>query len=370
MRPLALAPLDTWFFRDSRPFTGGGLDVSAVFPPFPPTVVGCARAAIARANGWNGVGRWPAEFNDVLGDGPENLGALSFTGPFLLMDGRPYFPLPRHVVGSREEQQGEWTPRALLRPGRPIRCDLGRARLPETTQDRWKPADDLWLPAKALQETLNGHMPARGDLIPAACLWSVEPRIGLARDPERHTAEEGQLYSARHVRPWRNVAVGLLVDGLPNDWKWPVGSVAGFGGESRMAALESWRPDFDFRPPLQKIAAAGRFVLAALTPLAMSGEVIMGRGKIQELGRVSIVSACLERPVRIGGWNSIQRRPEPLISCLRPGSVLFCQADDPAGAAQAIADSTTANRGLVKIGCGTETGYGLAAVGTWEDNTA
>ena len=58
-----LQPVDTWFFRDSTPFTMGKApqeNVGSVFPPHPATVVGAIRAALARSRGWDGRGRWGA----------------------------------------------------------------------------------------------------------------------------------------------------------------------------------------------------------------------------------------------------------------------------------------------------------------------
>jgi hypothetical protein len=118
---LQLAAIDTWFFRDSTPFhmnDSPQTGVVGMFPPYPATVAGAVRAALARQAGWDGQARWRDELVAVLGDGPADLGRLQITGPFLC-DGAPAFPVPRHVVGSCEGGAGAaWTPKALLRPGR------------------------------------------------------------------------------------------------------------------------------------------------------------------------------------------------------------------------------------------------------------
>ena len=109
MIAVQFVPLDTWFFRDGTPFTAQSApqeDVGSLFPPYPPTLVGALRAALARANGWDEAGRWPPELCEVLGDGPEDLGVLSFAGPFLLRDGQPLFQAPRHLLGASREVGG------------------------------------------------------------------------------------------------------------------------------------------------------------------------------------------------------------------------------------------------------------------------
>jgi len=103
-----LRPTDTLFFGSGAPFAAEGVqvDVQGVFPPYPATVVGAIRAWIARSQGWSGYGRWPIRLNAVLGDGPEELLALRFSGPYLLRDGERLFPMPASVVGTVEEHGG------------------------------------------------------------------------------------------------------------------------------------------------------------------------------------------------------------------------------------------------------------------------
>ena len=128
-----LQPVDTWFFRDGTPFSMGKApqeNVGSLFPPNPLSVAGAIRAALARGRGWNGRERWSNQIGDVLGDGPENLGALSLDGPFLLWEGQPLFRAPRHVLGSNDGTC--WNPSDFLRPGDPVACDLGdQIRFPE-----------------------------------------------------------------------------------------------------------------------------------------------------------------------------------------------------------------------------------------------
>jgi CRISPR-associated protein Cmr3 len=134
---LLLTPPDTWFFRDSTSFNMGAspqAGVRGVFPPYPSTVAGAIRAALARNRGWNGEASWDRALKDVLGDGPDDLGRLALSGPFVVRDGVPIFSMPRHVVGQ-QNGDGRWVP-ALLRPGKSrISSDLGPStRLPEIAE--------------------------------------------------------------------------------------------------------------------------------------------------------------------------------------------------------------------------------------------
>ena len=365
MRHIQLRPVDTWFFRGSTPFTAEASPqerVPSLFPPHPPTVAGALRAAIARSNGWNGSGRWDATLHSVVGNGPGDLGALCFAGPFLLRNGEPLFPCPRHLLGAAEHRK--WVPCAFLRPGPPVQCDLGQdVRLPQLAESaaegvKLKPSKDLWVRAAGMERVLQGDRPSGRDLVTADDLWTEEPRIGLKRHATTRTAEDGMLYSTRHVRLRANVSLGVGVAGVPDRWRFPDGLVP-LGGESRLAECTEWAGDQWLKRPVDP--AGSRFAVVAVTPVDLDPAVIHERRAIAELGGASVVSACLGRPLRIGGWDSGALRPLPLRNLLAPGSVLFCEGAD----GTQLDTMGRGALGLFRIGSKTEWGFGLVAIGTW-----
>ena len=363
MRHIQLRPVDTWFFRGSTPFTAGASPqegVPSLFPPHPPTVAGALRAAIARSNGWNGSGRWDAALHSVVGNGPGDLGALSFAGPLLLRNGEPLFPCPRHLLGAVAKDR-KWVPHAFLRPGPPVQCDLGDyVRLPQLAEGvkegvKLKPANDVWVTAAGMKRLLRGYLPATEYLIAEEALWAEEPRIGLERQGGTRTAKEGMLYSTRHVRLRRNVSLGVEVTGVPDDWRFPEGMVP-VGGEGRLAECGEWVGAGCLDQTVGQ--TGGRLAVVAVTPVNLGPAVIHERQTIAELGGARVVSACLGRPLRIGGWNSLARRPLPLANFMAPGSVLFCEG----GGRKRLERSAL---GLFRIGSRTEWGFGLVAIGAW-----
>ncbi len=363
-----LKPVDTWFFRDGTPFTRDASpqdDVESLFPPHPATTAGALRAALALAQGWGGRGRWRASFNDVLGNGPEDMGGLSFDGPFLLRGGEPLFRSPRHLLGVTGSNG--WRPCALLRPGPPVRCDLGeKIRLPDLPEEnkigaKLQTGDQEWITLRGLTSVLRGALPETGEIVESKALWSVEERIGLERDRETRSAKEGMLYSTRQIRPGHNVSLGVRISGLPADWAGPSGQLIPLGGESRLARCLEWQgcAELDMLPA--PTGPAGRAVLVALSPLDLEEAVIRGERPLDTLDGARVVSACLNRPQRIGGWDSLAYRPLPLRSTLTPGSVLFCEI--PEGRGDAVAGG-----GLLRLGARTAWGLGLIAAGVWPED--
>jgi CRISPR-associated protein Cmr3 len=367
---LQLLAIDTWFFRDGTPFDMDGSSQSGVvgmFPPAPPTVAGAIRAALARRNGWDGRGRWTGgELAAILGDGPEDLGRLRVAGPFVLRDGAPVFPMPLHVAG-RVAQGGDWSPVALLRPGRMgVMSDLGAGmRLPEAGSDigdgdarSLEGGAGRWVTLEGLRRILRGELPRAEEIVSERALWVGEGRIGIARAPESRNVADGAIYSTRHARPTAGVSLGVEVEGMPADWAWPTGDLIPFGGESRLAACEAWddgQPKIAFDGPARDAATA---VIVALTPVLLGGP-----GSELAISGARIVSACTERPLRIGGWDSRARAPLRLRNAAPPGSVWFCELEDPDVFRKTIAT------GLMHIGDAAAMGFGLCAVGTappWE----
>jgi len=382
---LQLTPVDTVFFRDGIPFTSGSStqeNVGSLFPPYPWTVTGAIRVALALCNGWDGDTPWQSTITNVIGTGPRDLGKLRVTGPFLLRDGQPVFPVPRHIMG--EVSEGRWKPIVCLQPGAPLECDLGTVRLPEASEDvfdatqrtssqGWpKPSKNWWLTVSGLIKVLGGGMPNETQLLAEESLWTHEDRIGLKRKRTTRTAEEGQLYSTRHVRLANGVSLGVRVDGLPPGWKHPFGQLLPLGGESRFAECHEWELDglswstsgID-QSPTEHIRFAGRqararTMLVALTPIDLEREAYVGKQSLQ-IGNTTakVISACLDRPQRIGGWDSVGRKPMPMRSMLPAGSVLFCEVSDPERLAAASRD------GMISIGSRQEWGFGLVGVGRW-----
>ena len=379
MQTLRLSPLDAWFFRDGRPYNqreSAQTDVRTLFPPFAPSIVGTIRAAFARGQGWNGRGVWAESLNRVLGSGFDDLGRLMFHGPFLLREGRQWlFPVPLHLLGSGTDNGGKvkpgWSPSAFLAPsisGTVFESDLGPVPFaaPIRSSDQrgqLKEPTGLWITTEGYSEILRGRMPNAGTLSRPDHLWKTERRVGLARDHDRRAAKEGELYSPEYVRLQRGVELRIAVEGIPEDWVLP--DLIAFGGESRMAHCESQSGELPLpQSPDDLIRDSNHFTVILLTtlclPKASSGRPVspMPGESFPGLMDSAIVSACVGKPVYIGGWNSLNREPLPLTPCLPAGSIWFCEAHRTA------LDSILRLHGR-HVGERTEFGFGQIALGAW-----
>lgn len=373
---------DVLFFRDGRPFNQGDpaqMAVQTLFPPHPTTAVGALRAALARGMGWGGRGRWDPGIANTLGNG-DNLNGLHFQGTYLTHGlAGPLFPAPGMIV----KEKGDGREIRRLGPGPARECDLGGSvRLAEPKgikrDARVKSLSGSWLTREGMQRVLNGGVPARAEIYLAdedyndvgERLFAREVRIGLARNAKTRTAEQGALYSAGFVRPQAGENVGLVVGVDTQRELQPAASPIPLGGEGRFAWVEGGEEIVWPEPPATFQSAGGNllYTVTLITPAHLPGD---WPGPGQELAPElpgTIVCACHERPLMVGGWASrdvtADWGPQPLKAMLPAGSTWFLKAEGTADA------ETLRKLNGTHIGDRRDWGYGQILIGTWQDDHA
>ncbi|WP_419788195.1 type III-B CRISPR module-associated Cmr3 family protein [Pseudodesulfovibrio sp.] len=375
MHWIALEQIDSWFFRTGRPMHLGETPVTkteSAFPPQAHTVVGALRASLARSNGWSGRSKWTQDIQDVLGS-EQNLGKLQFMGPFLCLENQPVFPVPRHLLGRLQDlgngQEPVWNPAALLAPGAPVRCDLaaGPVCLPQPVKcmpnenlDELKNIPDAYVTLAGMDAILRGQLPAPETILPASTIWLPESRIGIQRQPKERTTGADGLFSTVHIRLRKDVHMCMGVAGVPQEWIVPSGFIP-FGGEGRVAALS----DVQEIPLPQHVRPAdgSSIALVFLTPVDFADAPLEPGKSLPGTEGLTLVSACLDRPLKLGGWCSIKHQPLALRPLLPAGSVLFCTAESR------NLDSILLDT-AIRLGQRTEYGFGLAAIGVWPTKEA
>jgi len=363
-RHFTITAQDSLFFRDGRPFNQddeGLAQAHSHFPPYPSTMSGAIRTALGAVNG-----KWD---KTVLGDGSDNLGQLSFGAPTPICcvgdKFEPLYPAPLALLGH-DTQSGF----CRLAPGAPLNCDLGDAvvlpQLPADAGAGWKTLSDKWITASGLSRFLEGGVPEEKEVLKADTLWPQETRISLARELKTRGAREGLLYTAAHVCPQDRIALAVEITGLPDDW--PVPRMMPLGGEGRFAWLDEDNEE--------NIAA-----LKAPRPLIQDDEYVYYKVVLLSPARLTddgwrhfegqlpdlpghIQTACLERTIGIGGWNSNAYAgqpagPRPLRPFLPAGCVFFMHAAPRE-------EGAICDKHLSAIGEDTRHGFGRIAIGTYQ----
>jgi CRISPR-associated protein Cmr3 len=400
MTTLVLRPLDTFFFRDGRPYNQddpGQVEAASLFPPYPPTVVGAVRAAAARA-----MGPGSAWDTAALGDGvdwqagDEALGPLRFSGPYILRNCEPLYPAPLNLVVGKDEGGADLI--TYLAPSSPaFDTDVGAVRLPAPIKAGrgFKTLEGLWINGTAMAQVLS-EQPFGPDwkvvseilrapdkfceasvrpnwIAPQHCLWQPESRVGVERDRQTRTTKRfeqkddeparGALYATVHVRPAPDVTLAVKVEALPD--LAPGGSLAPLGGEGRSVWIE--RQDNKILLPQASNLVPDkdgvlRYTVVLITPADLGGkwpgpgEHLAGPTGGALPGK--IVSGCTGRAIAVGGWDGAAHGPLPLRPLIPAGSVWFLEARaDDAEAAQSWHGRA--------IGRSTGWGFGHVLIGRW-----
>lgn len=369
-----LNPLDTWFFREAKPFdTIGSPELPSQFPPPAPTVAGAIKTAIGRQLGINWHQFKPkaetdTERHEVYGQ----LGDLSLCGPFISLAGKPLFPAPAFLLHQKDHGYH----RLII--GNAVETDLGIVCLPELPPDAvnkgFKPLEHAWLTAEGYTEVLAGGLPKPEQVKRAHELYSPEPRLGIGRDNQTGcvNAEDSLLYQTCHIRPGNDVALWVGVAGLAAQIK---PEPVRLGGEGRLTLMSASEGPVTLpSAPVAPEETRG-FILILLTPADLDScwrlpnaqeicpERDSGEGKRWTCTlngvELTIHAAVLGKPVREGGWHLAERKPRRVESFVPAGSAWFCTARNM-NAKQAINALH-----LTQIGDGQKLGRGLLAAGVW-----
>jgi CRISPR-associated protein Cmr3 len=327
--------------------------------------------------GWEGDRPWEKTITDLLGNGENLNGRISFQGPYLV-HGPFGLVFPASAALARDPDDDGRIRR--LSPGRRRQCDLGCVRLavPPDESPNVKALSGAWLTRTGMQSFLNGGAPdkrdvygrdAEGDDI-TQTLFAREVRIGLARNAVTRVAEQGALYTAGFVRPRANEKIALVL-GVSGENLPPPASPIAFGGEGRFAWVEPTNEIDSPKPPTtfhRHTSQNGEMLLYTVTLItpAKLPDPWPGPGDALDGLPGEIVCACHERPLMVGGWasqavNGNKRGPQPLHAMLPAGSTWFLKAPT------SVTEDDIRGRHLTHIGAKKDWGYGQILIGTWND---
>lgn len=364
-------PIDSWFFRDSTPFEAGVAgrgELKTMFPPSISTLQGAIRTALAYGQGW--IPDHPSarsKFPKELG-GAEDLGSLTLRGPYLRFNRQRLYPAPSFLLNSveRSSEKGE-EKRTFVRlvPGEAVTCDLGRVKLPSPQEKiaGLKSTDGVYVTEAGMKRVLAGGIPADDEWYTGSRLWSMERRVGLERDILTRTAKDGLLYSTTHVRLDKDLELEVIEVGCPQGWSEQIPPMIRLGGEGRLAYVEIDEvaedcPEF---PRFNDSNSQCLYTVTLITPGDFHDvDYVSRHGPCGLPGELQ--TACIEKPLVIGGWNLEKGVSRPTKNLLPAGSTWFyvAEQDDLAYLrkihGQCLGDSQAY-------------GYSQILIGTWEGKT-
>jgi len=367
-------PLDTLFFRDSRPFSAGDDTWAETVLPLPLTVFGSIGSYILKKNETDLAAFFSGGEDKTLGGYDETLSKtkMKIKGPFLSRHDQVYVPCPVSLVMIDGKICKKLKPDLNTSPKWDIEDrDLRPIGLPE---GKVEPVVQFVSSEEVIEYLSDIEVCPYG--ASSEYLFDYERRFGHKLNRGSLTVEEGFLYSADHLRlrdsleSKRYVKTELMVfvDGI--DASVISDSVVHIGGERRMARIRT-ADSVDIFPAhpdvIDRASETGRFLVCFLTPaLFRDGFKRRWPEEFEEIN-AALVGAAVGKPVYMSGWRRTgvsKGRPRPLKRAVPAGSVYFFQAGEvDREKFKALYNKYNFNDSLSEEY--THAGFGIALIGTW-----
>jgi CRISPR-associated protein Cmr3 len=217
----------------------------------------------------------------------------------------------------------------------------------------------------SIRKKNNGNLP----------LVYSEPYVGIAIDKKTRSSKDKHLYNIERLRLGNEVNLWLEISGIPSDFEIPSEkAILRLGGEGKQAIsrVESGI-SLDSTGIVDRLSKTGYLKIVLLQHADFGGnwyppDFIQEEqdGQVSWVGEIdgismNMISACVGKPVYIGGWDISKRKPRTSEPHVPAGSTFYMKIDP--------ADSTKAVNAIhdQHIGLKTNLGFGHAAVGVWNN---
>jgi len=378
------APIDTWFFRESKPHDSvGGNELGSLFPPPVRTLLGAIRTKMGDAvqlqwqkyNSGDGKAHCLSDLDMIEQMGQaDDLGKLTVSGPWVHYNNQRYYPVPSYLMVRQQNDQINYS-RLIIGPIE--HCDLGRVSLPVLAKELapgFKNCPPSWVTHSGLEQLLKGGVPQNTEVLTQDQIIQYEPRLGIAIQQQSRTVFEGKLYQTQHIRAHSELSMELDIHHIDPQIANCLSSdeILRLGGEGRMSSLNISKryqklPD---TPKLQDstigvilhLVTAADFSESWLPPGFVEKEIngqTVWQGKINNIS-LQLEAATIGKPYREGGWDMKNHCPRPVKDLVPAGSAYYCKVLE-----QELQQSVLDHLQGVTIGDETEYGRGQIVVGLW-----
>lgn len=383
---------DSLFFGAGKPMNAGESSwIDSQFPPTGLTLQGAIRTAVLYCTEADikaftyGDACLPdgGSLKTEIGDATK-LGKLDLTGPFLHSNGELLFPAPLDLMSKNKsaekdgcDEKKESKHHALLKPANePTTCDLGKLRLPAIQGTGYKISENCYVNHHDMAKLLNGEtdgiklISLFAENSKDTALADKEPKIGLARNNKTRNYKEGMLFAIAPVRLRKDVSLHMRVQGIAPEHLPQKAFLQKLGGEGKLVGISVSHEDITI--PIARIMLDGervRFKLVFTQPALMPVDSWLPKDFVQSAEKNSwtgqlnscqiiILSACIGKPVKLGGWDLKQHQSKTHQAYIPAGSVYFCEA-------QAKDHESILKLHDTKLGDNCEYGFGHVLVGRW-----
>lgn len=332
-----IEPNDILMFRDGRPFAGGDDHFArGTFPPSPSTIYGSLRSHILSTN-WPEYNKFASHPDQIPENIKKEIGTPECTGSLTISqlsiakrdknDIEQFFPIPTDVVQNKGD---ETKVTYVLSPENMSNSKI-MSNLPKGLNNIWYHSEEIlesvsgFLSSQEMEKYLLGNAPSI--YVESKKLFKTEERTGIRKNRIMRSVETGGIYSVEYFR--MNKETGFAVE-VENTELLPLSGILRLGGDNRSAnySQTSWN-EIDSNELKKKIENSKHFKLVLTTPaifkkgwLPENIDSAKMEGKIKGIS-VKMISACIGKPLGIGGYDFVKNRPKIMQKAVPAGSVYY-----------------------------------------------
>jgi CRISPR-associated protein Cmr3 len=315
---IEIKPFDTLFFRDGKPFTMGDDNwADGIFPPPPSVIYGALRAAY--------FAQYPSELvkaskeNDPTKD-------LKINDISYVAKGNHYYPVPADLAIEEKNEDKYGLYKLKMKDA------SSSARLkPLCAEKEVKPSSGALFTSTVLTKYLKGNLAVsivnnkNNNVFRINEQVLTEPKIGIGRNDITKTTDSGRLYRLGMKR-LQDISIIVDFEGL----EIPQNGLLKFGAEGKTAAYQE--PKHDFNNIDYGDIPSKKFVLYFSTPAVFKNgwypDIFDKDLKYSCNGiSVKIISAAMDKPLYIGGWDMKENKPKAMQKFVAPGTVYILETD-------------------------------------------
>ncbi|MCX7942870.1 MAG: type III-B CRISPR module-associated protein Cmr3 [Dictyoglomaceae bacterium] len=332
---IKITPKDTLFFRSGRPFSMGSETwADELFPPFPSTIYGAIRTFFIFQRG--SLREFKEKGYPDIGD-IKTKGSMKIRGPFLsnIEENILYFPIPSDCVRKKNETKENKV--FILKKNEKPSIFYSDEKLEEILI--WKGKDqvdeaneyfDSIEFKKYLQSSSSNY-----SYISNKSFFTIEPKIGIARNKRTLTSKEGYLYRIPMIRLKNRFGFLVEIENLSSKNDFPNEGIFQLGGEGKTVSFEKidFNPmenieniNFEFANDIFKIYLATPAIFEkGWIPKWIDENTMRGE---KEGVEIQLIACAIGKYIRIGGWDIAKGEPKTMYKAVPAGSVYYIRILD------------------------------------------
>ncbi|MGB0931245.1 MAG: type III-B CRISPR module-associated protein Cmr3 [Chitinophagales bacterium] len=381
---IRISPLDTFFFRDGKPFSMGEETwADGIFPPAPSVIYGALRS-IFLANK-KALHLEKAQLDKLTDD----LRIKSIHLEFRIDGGRwrTYFPVPNDFVKIKQDTSGDSNETCILElfPNDLIsnfNFDFFPSKIFYDKNGNVKNRKVEAVAENSLfrSSTYESYLEGEGETLGYIKDYLLsEPKVGIGRNKITRTSEEGNLYRVDMKRlgdfqfgedhKYKPENIRFAIDFDFEDWQLMGKQLFKMGGEGKIFGGEvedSSLEELEF-PELLTKNGKTYFKVCLLTPCFFEQGLLPSwidkndyTGSYQNL-KLKLLSVVSKRPISIGGFDMKAKGPKYMRKAMPSGSVYYFECEGNESAINEKIKRVFHHQSISEWG--KKQGFGIAVVG-------